>query len=74
MTSEPTSTISLGRSLFQMTWPMLFGALSLMSFQLADSIFIAQLGVEPLAAVGFTVPIYQLIIGFQVTSPPNLAP
>lgn len=57
---------SLGRSLFQMTWPMLFGVLSLMSFQLADSAFIGQLGVAPLAAVGFTVPIYQLIIGVQV--------
>ena len=66
MTSEATTTTSLSRTLFQMTWPMLFGALSLMSFQLADSIFIAQLGVAPLAAVGFTVPIYQLIIGFQV--------
>jgi len=57
---------SLGHSLFQMTWPMLFGVLSLMSFQLADSAFIGQLGVAPLAAVGFTVPMYQLIIGVQV--------
>ena len=66
MTAEARSTTSLSRALFQMTWPMLFGVLSLMSFQLADSIFIGQLGIEPLAAVGFTVPMYQLIIGFQV--------
>lgn len=45
---------------------MLFGVLALMSFQLADSAFIGQLGVNPLAAVGFTVPMYQLIIGVQV--------
>ncbi|MCP5206717.1 MAG: MATE family efflux transporter [Hahellaceae bacterium] len=45
---------------------MLFGVLSLMSFQLVDSAFIGQLGVDPLAALGFTIPVYQLIIGIQV--------
>lgn len=49
-----------------MTWPMLFGALSLMTFQLADSAFIGQLGRDPLAALGFTLPMQQLIIGLQV--------
>ena len=49
-----------------MTWPMVIGVLSLMSFQLVDSIFIGRLGVEPLAVVGYTIPIYQLVIGFQV--------
>jgi len=49
-----------------MTWPMLFGALSLMTFQLVDSIFIGQLGRDPLAALGFTLPMQQLIIGLQV--------
>jgi len=57
---------SLGRSLFQMTWPMLFGILALMSFQLVDSGFIGQLGVNPLAALGFTLPMQQLVIGVQV--------
>src|SRR5690606_8880078 len=51
---------------FQMTWPMLFGVLSLMSFQLVDSAFIGQLGVLPLAAQGFTLPIQMIIIGIQV--------
>jgi putative MATE family efflux protein len=49
-----------------MTWPMLFGVLSLMTFQLADSAFIGQLGRGPLAALGFTLPMQQLIIGLQV--------
>lgn len=49
-----------------MTWPMLLGVLSLMSFQLVDSVFISRLGIEPLAVVGFTIPIYQVIIGIQV--------
>lgn len=61
-----TSQPSLARQLFQQTWPMLFGVLSLMSFQLVDSAFIGQLGVLPLAAQGFTQPIQMVIIGLQV--------
>lgn len=57
---------SLPRQLFTMTWPMLFGVLSLMTFQLVDSAFIGQLGRDPLAALGFTLPMQQLIIGLQV--------
>ncbi|PSW20133.1 MATE family efflux transporter [Photobacterium sanctipauli] len=57
---------SLGRQLYQMTWPMLFGVLSLLSFQLVDSAFIGQLGVSPLAAQGFTLPMQMVIIGLQV--------
>ncbi|MBL4830426.1 MAG: MATE family efflux transporter [Aliivibrio sp.] len=49
-----------------MTWPMMFGILSLMSFQLVDSAFIGQLGVLPLAAQGFTMPMQMVIIGLQV--------
>lgn len=57
---------SLARQLYSMTWPMLFGVLSLMTFQLADSAFVGQLGQDPLAALGFTLPMQQLIIGLQV--------
>ncbi|MBB1487595.1 MATE family efflux transporter [Oceanospirillum sp. D5] len=49
-----------------MTWPMLIGILAIMSNQLVDSAFIGQLGALPLAAVGFSIPVYQLIIGIQV--------
>lgn len=63
---QPTSSPALARQLLQMTWPMLFGVLSLMSFQLVDSAFIGQLGVLPLAAQGFTLPIQMVIIGIQV--------
>ena len=59
-------TPGLARQLYSMTWPMLFGVLSLMTFQLADSAFIGQLGKDPLAALGFTLPMQQLIIGLQV--------
>ncbi|WP_292273984.1 MATE family efflux transporter [Marinobacter sp.] len=64
--SNTTQNASLPRQLYTMTWPMLFGALSLMTFQLADSAFIGQLGRDPLAALGFTLPMHQLIIGLQV--------
>ena len=61
-----STSLSLGRQLFNMTWPMMFGVLSLMSFQLVDSAFIGQLGILPLAAQGFTMPIQMIIIGLQV--------
>ncbi|MGL6261973.1 MATE family efflux transporter [Vibrio sp. WXL103] len=61
-----TNRNKLAKQLYKMTWPMLFGVLSLMSFQLIDSAFIGQLGVLPLAAQGFTLPIQMVIIGLQV--------
>ncbi|MDP5291222.1 MATE family efflux transporter [Oceanimonas sp. CHS3-5] len=62
---KPTGE-SLGQQLYRMTWPMLIGVLAIMSSQMVDSAFIGQLGTQPLAAVGFTIPVYQLIIGIQV--------
>lgn len=66
MTTADLTRDSLGRTLFRMTWPMLFGVMSLLGFQLVDSAFIGQLGLGPLAALGFTIPVAQLIIGTQV--------
>ncbi len=62
ITPQPT----LAKQLFSMTWPMLFGVLSLMSFQLVDSAFIGQLGVLPLAVQGFTLPLQMVVVGIQV--------
>src|SRR5699024_7348353 len=61
-----TQSPSLGRQLYAMTWPMLFGVLALMGYQLVDSVFISMLGTEPLAALGFTVAVNQIFIGVQV--------
>lgn len=66
MSMSVSSDRELRRSLFRLTWPMLFGVASLLGFQLVDSAFVGQLGVAPLAALGFTVPVQQLIIGLQV--------
>lgn len=57
---------SLINKLYTQTWPMLIGLFAIMGSQLVDSAFIGQLGTQPLAVLGFTIPIYQLIVGFQV--------
>jgi len=57
---------SLPRALFSMTWPMLFGVVAMMSFQLVDSIYISMLGMQPLAALGFSLPLQQLLTGVQI--------
>jgi len=54
------------KALYQQTWPMLLGLFAIMGSQLVDSAFIGQLGSQPLAVVGFSIPIYQLVIGIQV--------
>lgn len=57
---------SLGQALYRMTWPMIFGVVALMGYQLVDSIYISILGTEPLAVLGFTVAVNQIFIGVQV--------
>lgn len=66
VTGTSASYRALGGELFRMTWPMCFGVVALLGFQLVDSAFIARLGVQPLAALGFTVPVMQAVIGVQV--------
>lgn len=45
---------------------MVFGVIALMGYQLVDSIFISLLGTAPLAALGFTVAVNQVLIGVQI--------
>ncbi|WOD07407.1 MATE family efflux transporter [Marinomonas sp. GJ51-6] len=45
---------------------MLMGLFAIMGSQLVDSAFVGQLGAEPLAVMGFTIPIYQVVVGVQV--------
>ncbi|MGB2337901.1 MAG: MATE family efflux transporter, partial [Alcanivorax sp.] len=37
-------TLTLVRQLWQQTWPMAMGVMSLLGFYLVDSIFVARLG------------------------------
>ena len=48
----------LSRRIWQQTWPMTLGVLSLLGFNLVDSVFVARLGTEPLAAQSFTCLLY----------------
>ena len=47
----------VGRQLSALTLPMVWAILALMSFNAADTFFVAQLGDDPLAAMSFTFPV-----------------
>jgi putative MATE family efflux protein len=57
---------NIKKQLFQMTWPMIFGMLGIVIFNLVDTYFIGQLGVKQLAAMGFTFPVVLLINSFAL--------
>ena len=50
---------------------MTLGVMSLLGFNLVDSVFVARLGTEPLAAQSFTFPLVFLSIGVQVGASPS---
>ncbi len=50
----------------QMTVPMLFGMITLMSFNLVDTFFISMLGTHELAAVSFTFPVTFTVISLAI--------
>lgn len=47
----------IGKELFKLTIPMIWGMLSMMIFNVVDTFFVARLGTIPLAAMGFIFPI-----------------
>lgn len=56
--------------LIRLSLPMTWGIMAIISFQLVDTFFIAQLGTKPLAAISFTFPltyiIFSIIMGFGI--------
>lgn len=50
----------------RMTIPMIFGMITLMSFNLVDTFFVSLLGSEPLAALGFTFPVTFTVISLAI--------
>ncbi len=48
---------NIKNQLASMTWPMIFGMLGMVIFNLVDTYFIGQLGVKQLAAIGFCFPV-----------------
>ena len=48
-------------ALAKLTWPMILGMLGMVIFNLTDTYFIGKIGVDELAAIGFTFPVIMLI-------------
>lgn len=56
----------IAKTLWQMTWPMIFGVATLISFNVVDTFFISLLGTQELAAVGFTFPVTFTVISLSI--------
>jgi putative MATE family efflux protein len=56
----------VGRHLVTMTLPMIWGILAIMTFNLADTFFVGQLGVRELAAMSFTFPVVMLLTSLTI--------
>lgn len=56
----------VGPKLWEMTWPVIFGVATLISFNVVDTFFISMLGTDPLAAVSFTFPVTFTVISLAI--------
>jgi len=54
---------SVGRSLLKMSASMIIGFFAGAAYNLTDAYFVARLGTEPLAAMGFTFPVVMIVHG-----------
>lgn len=52
---------NIKKQLFNLTWPMLFGMLGMVIFNLVDTYFVGKLGVQQLAAMSFSYPVIMFI-------------
>ncbi len=50
----------------RLTWPVMGGMLTLMSFNLVDTFFISLLGTQQLAAISFTFPVTFMVISLAI--------
>jgi Na+-driven multidrug efflux pump len=55
----------IGKMLFRLTIPMLFGIIGTITFNLIDAYFIGQLGTRELAAISFTFPVIFILGGIS---------
>jgi putative MATE family efflux protein len=51
----------IGKILFKLTVPMIFGVLGMVAFNLVDTFFVGQLGTIELAALSFTFPVILVV-------------
>ena len=61
MKSRDLTNGNIKQQLASMTWPMIFGMLGMVIFNLVDTYFIGKLGIDELAAIGFTFPVVMFI-------------
>jgi putative MATE family efflux protein len=60
------TTGSIFPLLMRLTWPMVMGIMGMVMFNLADTYFIGKVGVNELAAMGFTFPVVMVINGLTL--------
>jgi len=63
---NPLLTAAMSPLLQRLTWPVLGGMLTMMSFNLVDTFFISLLGTAQLAAISFTFPVTFLLISLAI--------
>ncbi|MBQ6100212.1 MAG: MATE family efflux transporter [Methanobrevibacter sp.] len=51
------------KAIRKLAWPMMVSMLLIMLYNLADSIWVAGLGADALAAIGFITPLFMVLIG-----------
>ncbi|WP_206485644.1 MATE family efflux transporter [Thalassotalea sp. G2M2-11] len=56
----------VSQTLKEMTIPMIYGMILLMTFNLVDTFFVSLLGTQPLAAISFTFPITFTLISLTI--------
>jgi putative MATE family efflux protein len=56
----------LGKQLVALTFPMIFGSLGMMIFNVVDTFFVGQLGTKQLAAISFTFPVVMVIMSISI--------
>jgi len=52
---------SIPKLLAQLTWPMIFGMLGMVIFNLVDTYFVGKLGTDQLAALSFSFPVVMMV-------------
>ena len=51
------------KAIRKLAWPMMVSMFLIMAYNLVDSIWVAGLGADALAAIGFINPLYMILIG-----------
>ncbi len=54
------------KAIIELAWPMIIAMILLSIYQVVDAVWVAGLGPEELAAVGFVVPVFMVLIGLGI--------